>query len=115
MLENTPPFFTIHAYCVDLPTLKDETKETTQAVSGKTYPQILLNVEVTEKRPIEEMAKLSKALKEIQDELEGCGRAFIRYSGTEALARITVEGKSETEINNMAESLAEIIREEIGV
>lgn len=81
----------------------------------KTYPQILLNVEITEKRPIEEMAKLSKALKEIQGELEGCGRAFIRYSGTEQLARITVEGKSEAEINKMAESLAEIIREEIGV
>lgn len=80
----------------------------------KTYPQLLLNVRVKEKPPVENIAGLDKALKDIQRELEGKGRAFIRYSGTEALARITVEGKDESEINKMAESLADIIRREIG-
>ncbi len=78
------------------------------------YPQVLVNVAVKEKRPIEEMADLSAALKRVTEKLGRQGRAFIRYSGTESLARITIEGKDKGEIEMMASELEELLKKEIG-
>ncbi|MDH4226957.1 MAG: phosphoglucosamine mutase [Deltaproteobacteria bacterium] len=79
----------------------------------KTYPQILLNVKVKEKKDLDTIKPVAKALKDVQERLKGRGRAFVRYSGTEPLARITVEGESETEIKAMAEDIAVAIRKEL--
>ena len=75
---------------------------------------MLLNVEVREKRPFGEIPAIRDRLKAIQDKLKGRGRAFMRYSGTEPLARITIEGQDEQEIRTLAEELAEIVRKELG-
>ncbi|MFQ5441704.1 MAG: phosphoglucosamine mutase [Thermodesulfobacteriota bacterium] len=78
------------------------------------YPQVLLNVKVKEKKNLNEIKNVKAALKSVEKRLKGRGRVFIRYSGTEPLARITIEGEKEKEIRDMAEELACILRREIG-
>ena len=78
------------------------------------YPQILLNVPVAEKVPFEELDYVMSEKERIEDELDGKGRLLLRYSGTENLARVMIEGEVQKEIETLAESLAARIREEIG-
>ena len=78
------------------------------------FPQVLLNVKVREKKDLDKIASVKNALEKIKAKLKGRGRAFIRYSGTEPLARITVEGEKEDEIKRMAEELAEAVRKGLG-
>ncbi|MBI5643057.1 MAG: phosphoglucosamine mutase [Deltaproteobacteria bacterium] len=78
------------------------------------YPQILLNVKIKEKKDLSRIPSIATAIKAVEDKLKNRGRAFIRYSGTEPLARITVEGEKEDEINAMANELAELLKKEIG-
>ncbi len=80
----------------------------------KNYPQILLNVKVREKKDLTKVASVLKALKDIEEKLRNRGRVFIRYSGTEPLARITIEGEREDEISVMAQKLADVLKKEIG-
>lgn len=80
----------------------------------ETYPQVLLNVKVREKKDLKDLPAVTGALNEVEEKLGGRGRAFIRYSGTEPLARITVEGRDEAEINGLANTLAELLQKEIG-
>jgi len=80
----------------------------------KRYPQILLNVRVREKRPFEELPSVQRAAREVEQSLNGRGRLLLRYSGTEPLARIMIEGEDEAKIAEYAEKLAETIRREIG-
>ena len=79
-----------------------------------TYPQILLNVKVREKKDLGSIPAVAKALKDVEEKLKDKGRAFIRYSGTEPLARITIEGERKEEIAAMASELAEVLKKEIG-
>lgn len=75
-----------------------------------TYPQILVNVKVKEKRPFEEVAAIADSAKAIEGELAGTGRLLLRYSGTENLARVMIEGKDQSIITDQANRLAEVIR-----
>ncbi len=75
------------------------------------YPQILVNTLVREKRPFADVPKIVTAAAEIENELDGKGRLLLRYSGTENLARVMIEGKDQTEIENQAHRLADVIRE----
>jgi phosphoglucosamine mutase len=75
-----------------------------------TYPQILVNVKVREKRPFEEVAAIADSAKAIEGELAGTGRLLLRYSGTENLARVMIEGKDQSTITDQANRLAEVIR-----
>ncbi len=85
------------------------------ATSGfSAYPQILVNVKVREKVPFENVAAVSAAAKEIESELAGHGRLLLRYSGTENLARVMIEGRDQSEIEQLAHRLADIIRESLG-
>jgi phosphoglucosamine mutase len=79
------------------------------------YPQLLLNVRVTEKRPFEDLPSVQRAAREVEQSLDGSGRLLLRYSGTEPLARIMIEGEDEGQIRRYAETIAEAIRQEIGV
>ena len=72
----------------------------------KKYPQILLNVKVEKKIPISENKKLSDAIKAVEKKLDGNGRVLVRYSGTEPLLRIMVEGTDDETINNFAQEIA---------
>jgi len=74
------------------------------------YPQILVNVKVREKRPFEEVAAIAHSARAIEGELAGTGRLLLRYSGTENLARVMIEGKDQNSITDQANRLAEVIR-----
>jgi phosphoglucosamine mutase len=78
------------------------------------YPQILVNVRVREKRPFDAVERIRDAAASVEAELAGRGRLLLRYSGTEALARVMIEGEKQDEIENLAAGLATVIREELG-
>jgi len=80
-----------------------------------TFPQILVNVEVKVKQPFVEVAAIQKAAREVESELGAKGRLLLRYSGTEPLARIMIEGKSQDEIEKHASALAAVIQQTLGV
>ncbi|HEX8352688.1 MAG TPA: phosphoglucosamine mutase [Pyrinomonadaceae bacterium] len=78
------------------------------------YPQVLLNVRVREKVPFEEVEEVARASREVRERLGDAGRLLLRYSGTEPLARVMIEGQSQREIDALAEGLAGVIRGRLG-
>ena len=74
------------------------------------YPQALLGVQVDTKKPIESLPTLQRAIRGVEAELAGCGRVLIRYSGTESLARIMVEGEDDVKVQQTAQHLADELR-----
>ena len=81
----------------------------------KNYPQVILNVKVREKRPLDAIPSVADAIRAAEDELRDSGRVVIRYSGTEALARVMIEAESEDRMRHHAEAIAGAIRTELGV
>jgi len=79
------------------------------------YPQTLVNVPVKKKPPMEQLKKVNKAVKEVEAELGENGRVLIRYSGTENLCRVMVEGPKKHQIDGLARHIAQIIETEIGI
>lgn len=85
-----------------------------EATAGFTqYPQILVNVKVAKKVPFDELAAVVAAKTEIERELHGEGRLLLRYSGTENLARVMIEGAEQDEIEQMAHRLADVIMQSL--
>jgi phosphoglucosamine mutase len=78
------------------------------------YPQVLVNVRVREKLPFESVPAIDTAAKSIEQELDGTGRLLLRYSGTENLARVMIEGRDQMEIEQLAGRLADIMKAELG-
>jgi phosphoglucosamine mutase len=78
------------------------------------FPQVLLNVTVKERRDFSEMPKVARKISQVEDALGDRGRLLVRYSGTELLARIMLEGEEEKKIRLMADEIAAEIRQEIG-
>lgn len=78
------------------------------------FPQILKNIRVGEKRPLEELKDLQAGIVEANKKLNGKGRIVIRYSGTESLARVMVEGEKEKEVNQICDDLIQILKKELG-
>jgi phosphoglucosamine mutase len=81
----------------------------------KVFPQVIVNIKVREKRPLEEIPSVVERIRAAETELADSGRVVIRYSGTEALARIMIEAESEAAMQHHAEAIAEAIRDELGV
>ncbi len=79
------------------------------------YPQVLVNIKVTSKPKIDEIPGLTKAIEKIQQKLQNKGRVLIRYSGTENVCRVMLEGPSDSCCEQYAQSLADIIKEQIGL
>ncbi|MCZ6864206.1 MAG: phosphoglucosamine mutase [Candidatus Dadabacteria bacterium] len=79
------------------------------------YPQVLLNVRVEEKKDLNKIPELRKQIKKNEDRLNGKGRINIRFSGTESISRVMVEGEDESLINEIAQELAQTIEKELGV
>lgn len=78
------------------------------------YPQHLVNVKVTRKPPIEDLARAGELIRVVERELGGKGRVLVRYSGTENKARVMVEGPDRERTVRFAEEIADAIRAEIG-
>ncbi len=84
------------------------------AACMKTYPQILVNVKVKERRDLESIPEIAKRMADIEKKLDGTGRLLVRYSGTEPKVRVMIEGEDQNEIKALAEGLAGIIKEKLG-
>ncbi len=80
----------------------------------KDYPQIILNVRVKTKPPLESLPEVSRALGEAQAALGANGRVVLRYSGTEPLARVMVEAEHHEDVKRYSESIASALRTAIG-
>ena len=81
----------------------------------ETFPQVIVNVKVREKRPLEGIPSVAAAIRAAEQELKDSGRVVIRYSGTEALARVMIEAESKEAMRHHAEAIAGAIRAELGV
>jgi phosphoglucosamine mutase len=75
-----------------------------------TYPQTLLNVQVREKVPVETIPSVRKVIARVESDLDGQGRVLIRYSGTEPLLRIMLEGPDQAQIQALADEIADAVR-----
>ena len=80
----------------------------------KVFPQVIVNVKVREKKPLDSIPSVVAAIHAAQVELKDSGRVVIRYSGTEALARVMIEAESEETMRRHAEAIASAIRAELG-
>ncbi len=80
----------------------------------KTFPQVIVNVRVREKRPLADIPTVAAAIAAAESELADSGRVVIRYSGTEALARVMIEAESELLMHHHATTIANAIRTELG-
>jgi phosphoglucosamine mutase len=79
----------------------------------KTYPQVLLNVRVREKRDLRGVPAVAEAMGRVETRLGGQGRLLVRYSGTEPLLRIMIEGRDQQEIQDWAREIADVVRQEL--
>jgi phosphoglucosamine mutase len=95
--------------------LRAQGKSLAELTAGfESYPQILVNVPVREKRPFADLPSVQKVVKEIEEKLSDKGRLLLRYSGTEPLARVMIEGEKQSEIETYAGKIAGAIRQELG-
>ena len=96
----------------------------TMAVSGReladladdltTYPQVLLNVRVRERRDLASVPAIAEVMSRVESALVGHGRLLVRYSGTEPLLRVMLEGQNKEEIDRWAYDIADTVRKTIG-
>jgi phosphoglucosamine mutase len=104
----------ITALCL-LRALREARKTLAEMVVGfKRYPQILVNVRVREKVPFDDIPAVKAQVAEVEELLSQKGRLLLRYSGTEPLARVMIEGENQFKIESYAQKLAETIEREIG-
>jgi phosphoglucosamine mutase len=80
----------------------------------KVFPQTIRNVRVRTKTPFAEIAPVRAAIAAAEGELDGNGRVVVRYSGTEALARVMIEAESKEQMDRLAESIVGAIRSALG-
>jgi phosphoglucosamine mutase len=80
----------------------------------RVFPQVIVNVRVREKRPLDQIPAVVESIQRAKADLDGNGRVVVRYSGTEALARVMIEAESEQRMREHAERIAQAIRAEIG-
>src|SRR5579872_4021364 len=81
----------------------------------KDYPQVIVNVKVKSKPPLETLPQVARALNEAQTALGDNGRIVLRYSGTEPLARVMVEAEHQADVQRFSQSVADALRSSIGV
>ena len=81
----------------------------------KTFPQVIVNVHVREKKPLDQIPAVAAAIAAAESELADSGRVVVRYSGTEALARVMIEAEAEPLMRLHADTIANAIRAELGV
>jgi phosphoglucosamine mutase len=81
----------------------------------KVFPQKIQNVRVREKVPFAQVPEIRRAIEAAERELDGNGRVVVRYSGTEALARVMVEAESEERMQALTMGIAGEIQKALGV
>ena len=81
----------------------------------KVFPQVISNIRVREKKPFAHVPPVQQAIDRASRELGDEGRLVVRYSGTEALARVMVEAATEEQMRRIADDVSAVIRRELGV
>jgi phosphoglucosamine mutase len=79
-----------------------------------TYPQVLLNVRVREKKDFQAVPEIADSLRRVEERLAGNGRLLVRYSGTEPLLRVMIEGRDQHEIQGWASEIVSTVKEHLG-
>jgi phosphoglucosamine mutase len=78
------------------------------------YPQLLVNVRVKERRPLDKLARVNQEIRRAESEFGDAGRVLVRFSGTEPLARVMVEGPERSRVEHFAHAIAAAIQNELG-
>jgi phosphoglucosamine mutase len=84
------------------------------AADMKVFPQLLVNVRVKERRPLDQLPRVADEILACETELNGSGRVLVRFSGTEPLLRVMVEGAEQKQIENMAGRIVAAIHQDLG-
>ncbi len=79
----------------------------------KTFPQVLINVKVKRKAPLEEIPELKSVIAEVEGELAGKGRVLVRYSGTQPVCRVMLEGPDKSKTEKLANKIVKVVREKL--
>jgi phosphoglucosamine mutase len=79
-----------------------------------TYPQVLLNVRVREKADLKMVPPIASVISRVESRVAGQGRLLVRYSGTEPLLRVMLEGKRQDEIRAWAQEIVDVVKEHLG-
>jgi phosphoglucosamine mutase len=79
-----------------------------------TYPQVLVNVRVRERVDYTKIPAIAESIKRVEQRVDGQGRLLVRYSGTEPLLRIMIEGKNDGEIRQWANEIADAVKSSLG-
>ncbi|MED4164632.1 phosphoglucosamine mutase, partial [Halalkalibacterium halodurans] len=80
----------------------------------ETFPQMLVNIRVTDKHAVTDNEKVAAVIKEVEQEMNGEGRVLVRPSGTEPLVRIMVEAKTEELCDAFVNKIADVVKAELG-
>jgi phosphoglucosamine mutase len=78
------------------------------------YPQVLLNVRVRERIDLSSVPAIAATMAAVEARLHDHGRLLVRYSGTEPLLRVMLEGKDHAEIHAWAQEIVDVVKEELG-
>jgi phosphoglucosamine mutase len=79
-----------------------------------TYPQVLLNVRVREKADLRSVPEVAAVISRVESRVAGSGRLLVRYSGTEPLLRVMLEGKDQNDIRSWAQEIVDVVKEHLG-
>jgi phosphoglucosamine mutase len=79
------------------------------------YPQKLVNIRVKERKALHEIPAVAREIQRAEEEFAGTGRVLVRYSGTEPLARVMVEGRNQQQVEALTTRIADAIQREIGI
>jgi phosphoglucosamine mutase len=79
-----------------------------------TYPQVLLNVRVERKVDLQTVPEIASVMRSVESRLAGNGRLLVRYSGTEPLLRVMLEGQDQAEIRRWAQEIVDAVKQHLG-
>jgi phosphoglucosamine mutase len=111
MTEHLPTGDGMATALAILRVMADTGRELSDLASAlQTFPQTLVNVRVREKTPIDRVPAIQAAIDRVEAALDGRGRVLVRYSGTEPLLRIMLEGENQATVQAWAEEIADAVR-----
>jgi phosphoglucosamine mutase len=79
-----------------------------------TYPQVLMNVRVRDKVPLKSVAPIADAIARVEEQVAGSGRLLVRYSGTEPVLRVMLEGRHQDEIRRWGQEIVDVVKTHLG-
>lgn len=96
--------------------IKETGKKLSELASAvETFPQVLINVKVTDKHNVTSNTAVSDAIESVEKEMDGNGRVLVRPSGTEPLVRVMVEAETTEKAESYTERIAEVVKKEMGL